>query len=528
MKKLLFLLVFMVLGPYVSGQIERVRRISGSLNHEERQSLNSVIGYVNDHRDPMQFAETRQDIYISTKGNDRTGDGSSTNPFKTTERAVNSVMDFEFTTPTCYFHYDVGVYQMNDIIPHLNRLNDDGASTVYIIGTPVIGDTINVTHPGTATQSYFRFNTDSTITGNHEREFLGRLIYGVGAGLGYPIIEHTENSLKVCGDSYLPGTNRFFYTLGTKFQVNEFTQMRFDKATFYGIDFIQTDSMDSYSFQFSNRIIFNGCKFSADYENYDAVELEGVSITSFTHCIFEQKYNAVSSGDIAEVNLGDHVFLKCYFWTPNGLAMGGGGGIESRPGAQHCEVAMCAFKGFASAIKNDGFTSFSLGGTYVDSCTIAFNLWDPRRQFWGESDYNVWSAGYDSIICEDVDYLFSGNDVYDAGKSVFLPHLKAGGYGSFHQYAGFQNLTLDLGKLAEFVVGGGDNGFHYIKQPQLTGSLTDGTPTDSEIDAITGTTPSAVGAGWSVTILDSDGTGLLYRIESDGTNWQYQILTVAL
>jgi len=63
---------------------------------------------------------------------------------------------------------------------------------------------------------------------------------------------------------------------------------------------------------------------------------------------------------------------------------------------------------------------------------------------------------------------------------------------------------------------------------QLTGSLTDGAPTDAEIDTVTGTTPSAVGAGWAVTIKDNDGTGLLYRIESDGTNWFYMVMTQAL
>ena len=66
------------------------------------------------------------------------------------------------------------------------------------------------------------------------------------------------------------------------------------------------------------------------------------------------------------------------------------------------------------------------------------------------------------------------------------------------------------------------------KQVQLTGSLTDGTPTDAEIDAIVGDTPANMGAGWTVTIKDNDGSGLMYRVESDGTNWGYQALTVAL
>jgi len=67
-----------------------------------------------------------------------------------------------------------------------------------------------------------------------------------------------------------------------------------------------------------------------------------------------------------------------------------------------------------------------------------------------------------------------------------------------------------------------------ITQTQLTGALTDGAPTDAQIDTATGSTPAGVGAGWAATIKDSDGSGLLYRIESDGTVWQYSVMTIAL
>ena len=63
---------------------------------------------------------------------------------------------------------------------------------------------------------------------------------------------------------------------------------------------------------------------------------------------------------------------------------------------------------------------------------------------------------------------------------------------------------------------------------ELSGSLTDGIPTDAQIDAIIGTTPALKGAGYKVTIKDTDGTGLLYFIESDGTNWLYIAFTKAL
>ena len=66
-----------------------------------------------------------------------------------------------------------------------------------------------------------------------------------------------------------------------------------------------------------------------------------------------------------------------------------------------------------------------------------------------------------------------------------------------------------------------------VTQTQISASLTDGAPTAAELNSATGVTASTAGAGWSVTILDSDGSALLYRVESDGTNWQYQVLAIA-
>jgi len=63
--------------------------------------------------------------------------------------------------------------------------------------------------------------------------------------------------------------------------------------------------------------------------------------------------------------------------------------------------------------------------------------------------------------------------------------------------------------------------------PAYSGALTDGAPTDGEIDTITGTTPAAVGSGWAATILDTTGSTLMYIITSDGTNWQYFVGAIA-
>jgi len=61
----------------------------------------------------------------------------------------------------------------------------------------------------------------------------------------------------------------------------------------------------------------------------------------------------------------------------------------------------------------------------------------------------------------------------------------------------------------------------------LTGALTDGDPTDAEIDAIVGSTPLNVGVGWSTYIKDND-ANYLYQIVSDGTNWYYFNGTMAV
>lgn len=69
--------------------------------------------------------------------------------------------------------------------------------------------------------------------------------------------------------------------------------------------------------------------------------------------------------------------------------------------------------------------------------------------------------------------------------------------------------------------------FNSVLNTQISAALTDGTPTAAEINAATGLTPATAGAGYHRTIKDSNGTGLLYRIESDGTYWYYIVMIKA-
>jgi hypothetical protein len=67
-----------------------------------------------------------------------------------------------------------------------------------------------------------------------------------------------------------------------------------------------------------------------------------------------------------------------------------------------------------------------------------------------------------------------------------------------------------------------------IKTTQISAALTDGTPTDTEIDTATGLTPATAGAGWECWIKDNNGSGLVYRIYSDGSGWYWFVTTLAL
>jgi len=66
-----------------------------------------------------------------------------------------------------------------------------------------------------------------------------------------------------------------------------------------------------------------------------------------------------------------------------------------------------------------------------------------------------------------------------------------------------------------------------IKVSQLSCALTDDTPTASELTSCAGSAVTA-GTGKKRTVKDSNGSGKLYIIESDGTDWLYTVMTKSL
>ena len=64
--------------------------------------------------------------------------------------------------------------------------------------------------------------------------------------------------------------------------------------------------------------------------------------------------------------------------------------------------------------------------------------------------------------------------------------------------------------------------------PILLANVTDDIPTAAEITLAVGMTAAVAGAGYRRTIKDTSGSGLLYIVESDGTDWFFIPYTKAV
>lgn len=67
-----------------------------------------------------------------------------------------------------------------------------------------------------------------------------------------------------------------------------------------------------------------------------------------------------------------------------------------------------------------------------------------------------------------------------------------------------------------------------VLREEIDAALTDNTPTAAEITAAIGKTPSQAGKGYKVSLKDTSGSGLIYFVESDGTDWFYVKFTKAI
>lgn len=197
--------------------------------------------------------------------------------------------------------------------------------------------------------------------------------------------------------------------------------------------------------------------------------------------------SVIFSGKAAELVLRDSTLLEII------QEHGGGGGIIYAK----------------NGIYLDGDT-LKLGGAITESTIIG----NARARI-GFENYSP-SSDYAEV------YLQSYNDGYS--QNAFLNVITSA----------LNNSTVEFGAAS------GVNSCHVrvdsevmtvteqIQVGQMAGPLTDNAPTASEINAIVSIMIPAILPGFQVTILDTNGTGLLYKCEWDGSSWYYTTMTKAL
>lgn len=88
-------------------------------------------------------------------------------------------------------------------------------------------------------------------------------------------------------------------------------------------------------------------------------------------------------------------------------------------------------------------------------------------------------------------------------------------------YTAFQKVNASIRQLNDTIAADSVIFNYHI------GALTDGAPTEAEINAILGTPLSKAG-GFTARIKDNTGTVLIYYLVTDGVSWYYLALTEAL
>jgi hypothetical protein len=199
----------------------------------------------------------------------------------------------------------------------------------------------------------------------------------------------------------------------------------------------------------------------------------------------------------------------------NGSPIGGGGSSVG-------SLGQIQFSDGAGGFTNSN--GVSSGSSFEWDGADFFVAPDANSQF--EFDMTYGSSYWDFNITDGVDveqewYMDPSTFYYDCYTDGTLGEIFLQNGGSTTANSEFSVTLSDETLLQIYYDRGG------IKLKQLSGSLTDGTPTAAEITAIVGVSASVAGAGFQVTIKDSDGTGLLYKVESDGTNWFYLVMTQA-
>lgn len=154
----------------------------------------------------------------------------------------------------------------------------------------------------------------------------------------------------------------------------------------------------------------------------------------------------------------------------------------------------------------EGGTSAGLSGNNFNNLTLQCD----DATLFGVKDIDLSYSTFTGLFIWDLPVTATaGITIRNGSGNVFI--------GGYWEETGFS----DTGLRNKFING------QRTKIYQRAYSLTDGAPTDAEIDAATGLTPATAGAGYEITLMDSDGSLGIYLIRTNGYYWYYVELTQA-
>jgi hypothetical protein len=518
MKRLLTILTMILWAGFLYGQdAPLVRKAASNLNHRERRSVNTTIERTNKIWNPYYLTPVSSIVgyYMNMEtGSDETGDGTVNNPYKTWKKLVENVAP---STTIVQLFVGPGSFTWSEMAQDVYRIR---ASTVFISGeSATTGETVTLTQ---ASDNKFRY-VYSEDYDDHELKDQ-RIAYN--PFISMPILDNENDTL------IIPNAERFAIS-GEQELIQLNTDITFDVPI---EDPNKTISFRIFNIQpyaaipaYGSSVGFLSCDYlwnETQGSGYFAMNLQSFVSNTVAYCniratcssssgqaIYVGTRGSISNSIISHLDLnGQGIDVGFNSWYSVTELV-----FHNTAGALVVQNATCDVVGSLYVEYNPARGIFNydeeFGSFMTDAFDTVFVYVDETSQIlygtniensnWYYADLRaakfVPKAGY--TLPEDTDFVARVD--LDERVNVLLRDSTA--------MVQVDSLMVDA-----------------VTQVQLTGSLTDGTPTDAEIDAVVGLTPAQVGAGWTVTILDSDGSALLYRVESDGTNWQYEPLTIAL
>jgi hypothetical protein len=128
---------------------------------------------------------------------------------------------------------------------------------------------------------------------------------------------------------------------------------------------------------------------------------------------------------------------------------------------------------------------------------------------------NLWFGGSIGTACIQLDAL----SYYHQISNII-------GVDKMYETGGIVDNSTESSIEYRYISGGGRR--YWKIEPPESGNVTDGVPTDAQLDAAFDFTAAQAKKGFYRILEDTDGTSLKYYIWSDGTYWWYVALTKAL